>query len=82
MNLVMVLAVHATISKALGLPLRHPGSEANARALYNVTDSGLLARACVWMATDPAAANERLTSRMAMSSAGKICGLRLPIISR
>jgi nucleoside-diphosphate-sugar epimerase len=58
MNLVMVLAVYATISKALSLPLRHPGSEANARALYNVTDSALLARACVWMATDPAAANE------------------------
>jgi nucleoside-diphosphate-sugar epimerase len=58
MNLVLVLAVYATISKALGLPLRHPGSEANARSLYNVTDSGLLARACVWMATDPAAANE------------------------
>ena len=58
MNLVMVLAVYATISKALGLPLRHPGSEANARALYNVTDSGLLARACLWMATEPAAANE------------------------
>ena len=58
MNLVMVLAVYATISKALGLPLRHPGSEANAHALYNVTDSELLARACVWMATDPEAANE------------------------
>jgi nucleoside-diphosphate-sugar epimerase len=58
MNLVMVLAVYATISKALGLPLRHPGSDANASALYNVTDGQLLARACVWMATDPAAANE------------------------
>jgi nucleoside-diphosphate-sugar epimerase len=58
MNLIMVVAVYATISKALGLPLRHPGSEANARALYNVTDGGLLARACVWMATDPVAANE------------------------
>lgn len=58
MNLVMVLAVYATISKELGLPLRHPGSEANARALYNVTDSGLLARSCVWMATEPKAANE------------------------
>jgi nucleoside-diphosphate-sugar epimerase len=58
MNLVMVLAVYATISKALGLPLRHPGSDANAHAFYNVTDSGLLARACVWMATNPAAANE------------------------
>lgn len=58
MNLVMVLAVYATISKTLGLPLRHPGSEANAHALYNVTDSGLLARACLWMATDQAAANK------------------------
>ena len=58
MNLVMVLAVYATISNALGLPLRHPGSEANAKALYNVTDSELLARASVWMATDPAGANE------------------------
>ena len=58
MNLVMVLAVYATISKALGLPLRHPGSEANASALYNVTDSGLLARACTWMSTDSGAANE------------------------
>ena len=58
MNLVMVLAVYATISKALGLPLRYPGSEANARALFNVTDSGLLARACIWMSTDQGAANE------------------------
>ena len=58
MNLVLVLAVYATISKALGLPLRHPGSENNARALVNVTDSGLLSRACVWMSTDPGAANE------------------------
>jgi nucleoside-diphosphate-sugar epimerase len=58
MNLVMVLAVYATVSKALGLPLRHPGSEANARALYNVTDSGLVARACLWMASDAKAANQ------------------------
>ena len=58
MNLVMVLAVYATISKALGLPLRHPGSRANAEALYNVTDTHLLARACTWMATDSGCANE------------------------
>ena len=58
MNLVMVLAAYATVSKALGLPLRHPGSEANMRALYNVTDSALLARAVTWMATEPACANE------------------------
>lgn len=58
MNLVMVLAVYATLSKALGLPLRHPGSVENSRALYNVTDGKLLANACTWMATDPRAANE------------------------
>jgi len=33
MNLVMIVAVYATISKTLSLPLRHPGSRANARAL-------------------------------------------------
>jgi hypothetical protein len=58
MNLVMVVAVYASISKALGLPLRHPGSRANAHALYQVTDSGLLARACTWMATEARCANE------------------------
>ena len=58
MNLVMVLAVYASISKALGLPLRHPGSRANAHALYNVTDSALLARACEWMSTEPACADQ------------------------
>jgi nucleoside-diphosphate-sugar epimerase len=58
MNLVMIVAVYATISKALGLPLRHPGSRANAHALYQVTDSGLLARACTWMVTEEKCANE------------------------
>lgn len=58
MNLVMVMAVYASLSKALGLPLRHPGSEANANTLYNVTDSGLVARASMWMAQEETAANE------------------------
>jgi nucleoside-diphosphate-sugar epimerase len=58
MNLVMVVAVYATISKALGLPLRHPGTRANAHALYQVTDSRLLSRASVWMATGDRCANE------------------------
>ena len=58
MNLVMVAAVYATISKALGLPLRHPGSRANAAALYQVTDTAHLSKATVWMATEPGAANE------------------------
>ena len=58
MNLVMVLAVYATLSKALGLPLRHPGSRANAHALYQVSDTTHLSKAVVWMATEPACANE------------------------
>ncbi len=58
MNLVMIVAVYATISKTLGLPLRHPGSRVNAQALYQVTDSSLLARACTWMATEGKCANE------------------------
>lgn len=58
MNLVMVLAVYATLARELGLPFHHPGTAANYHALYQVTDSALLARASVWMASDPACANE------------------------
>jgi nucleoside-diphosphate-sugar epimerase len=58
MNLSTVIAVYATLCKALGLPLAFPGSEAAYRALYQCTDAGLLARAMTWMATDPAGANQ------------------------
>lgn len=56
-NLTMVLAVYATICKELGMPLCHPGTAENFRALYQCTDSGLLAQAMVWMATTPHCAN-------------------------
>jgi nucleoside-diphosphate-sugar epimerase len=58
MNLPMVIGVHAAISRELGLPLHHPGTERNFRALYQATDSELLARAMVWMATDERCANQ------------------------
>ena len=58
MNLTMVLAVYATISKELGLPLRFPGTPAAYRALAQVTDNGLLARANAWAATEPRCAGE------------------------
>jgi nucleoside-diphosphate-sugar epimerase len=58
MNLVMVIAVYATISKALGLPLRFPGTEASYRALYQCTDSELLAKGVLWMAQNSDCANE------------------------
>jgi len=57
-NLTMVVAIYATISKELGLPLCHPGTPENYHALYQCTDSGLLARAMVWMATTPHCANQ------------------------
>ena len=57
-NLTMVIGVYAAISKALGVPLCHPGTAENFRALYQCTDSDLLARAVVWMSTAPQCANE------------------------
>lgn len=58
LNLDLALAVYASVLKALGEPLRHPGSWANAQALYQASDSGLLARAMAWMADTPACANQ------------------------
>jgi nucleoside-diphosphate-sugar epimerase len=58
MNLVMVIAVFATISRELGVPLRFPGKPGAWDALIEMTDAGLLARATVWAATEPRAANQ------------------------
>jgi nucleoside-diphosphate-sugar epimerase len=57
MNLTTVIAVYAAISKELGLPLKFPGKPGAYDALYQVTDSGHLAKAMVWCATDPRCAN-------------------------
>jgi nucleoside-diphosphate-sugar epimerase len=58
MNLVMVIAVYAAISKELGLPLRFPGKPGAYDSLLEVTDAGLLARATLWAATNEACANQ------------------------
>lgn len=58
MNLSTVIAVYASIARALGEPLAFPGGEGPYRALYQCTDADLLAQAMVWMATTPACANE------------------------
>jgi nucleoside-diphosphate-sugar epimerase len=58
MNLTMVIAVYAAISKELGLPLRFPGKPGAYDALLELTDAGLLSRATVWAATDPRCANQ------------------------
>ncbi|MCP3097493.1 SDR family oxidoreductase [Myxococcus sp. K15C18031901] len=58
MNLAMVIAVYASISKELGLPLRFPGKPGAYDSLLEMTDAGLLAKATVWAATDPRCANQ------------------------
>lgn len=58
MNLSMVIAVYAAMSKELGLPLRFPGKPGAYDKLIEMTDAGLLARATVWAATDERCANQ------------------------
>lgn len=58
MNLLMVIAVYATISKELGLPLRFPGTLAAYQALYQLTSAEILAQATDWAGTTPAAWGE------------------------
>ena len=58
MNLAMVIAVYASISRELGLPLRFPGKPGAYDTLIEMTDAGLLARATVWAATDERCANQ------------------------
>ncbi|MFI5592666.1 SDR family oxidoreductase [Amycolatopsis sp. NPDC051758] len=48
MNLALVIAVYASISKELGLPLRFPGKPGAYNSLLEMTDAGLLASATVW----------------------------------
>ncbi|CAG7638061.1 hypothetical protein PAESOLCIP111_03908 [Paenibacillus solanacearum] len=58
MNLAMVIAVYASMSKELGLPLRFPGKPGAYHSLLEMTDAGLLAKATVWAATDERCANQ------------------------
>lgn len=58
MNLAMVIAIYASMSKELGIPLRFPGKPGAYHSLLEMTDAGLLARATVWAATDERCANQ------------------------
>lgn len=58
MNLALVIAVYATISKELGLPLRFPGKAGAYDKLMDLTDAGLLAKATVWASTNPGCKNQ------------------------
>ncbi|WP_343560353.1 SDR family oxidoreductase [Sphingobacterium sp.] len=58
MNLALLIAVYATISKKLNIPLRFPGKPGAYDSLLEMTDASLLAKATVWAATEPQAANQ------------------------
>ena len=58
MNVSTGLAVYATITRELGLPLRFPGKPGAYRTLIEYADAMHLARAMVWAATSDAANNE------------------------
>lgn len=58
MNIMTAIAVYATISKELGLPLRFPGKPGAYDALYQVTEAEHLARSQAWAATAPEAADQ------------------------
>ena len=58
MNITTCIAVYATISKELGLPLRFPGKPGAYEAVYQVCDNQHLANAMTWCATDDRAGNE------------------------
>ncbi|KAI7841239.1 hypothetical protein COHA_005076 [Chlorella ohadii] len=58
MNLAVSIAVYASISKELGLPLRFPGTAAAWNGLVDVIDADLLADAMVHLATTEACANQ------------------------
>lgn len=58
MNLAMLIAVYASMSRELGIPLRFPGKPGAYDSLIEMTDAGLLAQATVWAATTPGHANQ------------------------
>ena len=58
LNLISMICVYAAILKRHGMPFFYPGKPGAFTSIYQATDSGLLARAMVWMATTPACANE------------------------
>ena len=53
LNLILLLAAYAAISRELGVPLRFPGTRRAYGVLGQLTDAAWLARATTWAATDP-----------------------------
>jgi hypothetical protein len=53
MNIVMSIAAYAAVCNELGMPLHFPGTQATFDAVYQMTDSTLLARGIEHLSTQP-----------------------------
>lgn len=78
MNLLMVIALYGTIAKALGVPMSFPGPAAAYNALYQVTDTRILARAVDWAGENPRCHVRSTTLPTATISGGLASGLVWP----
>ncbi|MDF2810498.1 MAG: NAD-dependent dehydratase [Microvirga sp.] len=58
LNIITTIASYATLLKEMGEPFTFPGKPGAFTSVYQATDAGLLARAMVWMATDPLCADQ------------------------
>jgi nucleoside-diphosphate-sugar epimerase len=58
MNLAIAIAVYAAMCKELKIPFRFPGKPGAYDKLIEITDSGILAKATVWAATNEQCANQ------------------------
>lgn len=58
MNMITALGVYAAISQEMELPLCFPGTEGGYKRIEQAIDTMLLAKACVWAATEPRCANQ------------------------
>src|SRR5579859_415186 len=58
MNIALVVGAFAALSRALGVPMRFPGTDKAYNQLVQFTDAGLLGRASLWAATDKGASGE------------------------
>lgn len=58
MNIALVIGVYAELSRALGIPLRFPGSDQAFVQMVQTTDAALLGRASAWAAREASAGGE------------------------
>jgi len=58
MNIALVVGAFAELSRALGVPMRFPGTDKAYGQLVQFTDAGLLARVSAWAATSDKASGE------------------------